>query len=211
MHILILEDHAEAQLWLSDAATMAFGNHTTIAIADTVAGAREHLEKTRFTLFLVDLHLPDGSGHEALIFARHKYPDLVCVIATIYADDAHLFPALRAGASGYLLKDETKDDIAGMLSNIEKGIPPLSASVAHRMMSHFHEPEILQAANQLTKREQETLSYIVKGISVKECAEMMGISPHTVSGYLKEIYRKLHVSSRAEVTREAIRLGIVVT
>lgn len=211
MKILILEDHLDAQKWLSDASKMAFGTDVEINIVDTVSSARKILETYRFNLFLVDLHLPDGSGNEALIFARCKDPELQCVIATIYSDDAHLFPALRAGASGYLLKDEKKEDIAKMLSNISKGIPPLSASIAHRMMSHFYEPEVGEEVNQLTKREKETLSYIVKGVSVKECARMMEISRYTVSGYLKDIYRKLHVSSRAEVTLEAIRMGIVAT
>ena len=211
MLILMLEDHLEAQQWLSESATIAFGTSININIVDTIKGARSALEKQQFDLFLIDLHLPDGSGQDALLYARHLYPEMFCIIATIYSDDLHLFPALRAGASGYLLKDETKEDIAAMLSNINDGIPPLSSAIAQRMMSHFHEPDIIEEANKLTKREQETLSFLVKGLSVKECAKLMEISPHTVSSYLKEIYQKLHVSSRAEMTHEALRLGIIST
>lgn len=211
MNILILEDHIEAQSWLTDASLMAFGKSTNVLITDTIKKAHSTLDKKEFDLFMIDLHLPDGSGQDALLYARHLYPDMCCVIATIYSDDIHLFPALRAGASGYLLKDETKENIAKMLSNINNGIPPLSSIIAQRMMSHFYEPDAVKEINKLTNREQETLTFIVKGLSVKECAEVMEISPHTVSGYLKEIYQKLHVSSRAEMTHEALRLGIVHT
>ena len=162
-----------------------------------------------FDLFLVDLNLPDGNGHEALSYAKGLYPELVCIVTTIYSDDSHLFPALRAGSSGYILKDESKQTIAYMLSNVERNIPAISSEVAQRILSYFHEPTLLEEQNNLTEREQETLSIIARGLSVKACAGMMKISPHTVSGYVKEIYRKLGVSSRAELTSEAMRMGML--
>ena len=211
MHILILEDHLEAQQWLNKAAEIAFGSSIKVTIVDTIKRAKTALDQQSYDLFLIDLHLPDGSGQDALIYAKHLYPEMDCIIATIYSDDVHLFPALRAGATGYLLKDETKEDIANMLANIDGGSPPLSSSIAQKMLSHFYEPELIEEVHQLTKREHETLSIIIKGMSVKECAILMGISPHTVSSYLKEIYSKLHVSSRAEMTHEALRLKIIET
>lgn len=213
MDVLILEDHIGAQKWLSDAVRIAFGDKTGIIISDTVEQVCSILNKQSFDLFLIDLHLPDGSGNEALIYAKKRYPDMFAVITTIYSDDDHLFPALSAGASGYLLKDDEKEDIARMLAGILNGTPPLSPEIARRLMSHFKQlPE--QGINtedipRLTRRELEALRYIVKGFSIKECAELMEISPHTVSGYIKDIYKKLQVSSRAEVTSEAVRLGLV--
>lgn len=206
--ILILEDHAEAQVWLSDAIGLAYGVDVDIRITETITEARIQIKNNQFDLFLVDLNLPDGNGHEALSYAKALYPDLICVVTTIYSDDSHLFPALRAGSSGYILKDDSKKTIANMLSNIEKNIPAISSEVAQRILSYFHEPTLLTEQSGLTEREQETLSLIARGLSVKDCAAMMEISHHTVSGYVKEIYRKLGVSSRAELTGEAMRMGI---
>jgi len=207
--VLLLEDHLEAQTWLSKALVMAYGPTISITIADTIAEAKTKLKGERFDLFLVDLNLPDGNGHEALSFAKSLYPTLTCVVTTIYSDDAHLFPALRAGSSGYILKDESKENIAQMLGNIELNIPAISSEVALRILSHFHEPTFQAEHNSLTEREQETLSLVAKGLSVKDCANVMAISHHTVSGYIKEIYRKLGISSRAELTSEAMRMGLL--
>ena len=219
MHVLILEDHKDAQQWLSDAASIAFGDNTEVTITDTIEQVMAILETSAanqpvFDLFIVDLHLPDGSGIEAVIYAKKHHIDLPIVIATIYSDDDHLFSALSAGASGYLLKDEKKEDIAKMLSGIFNGVPALSAEIAQRLVAHFNQPGNPDAKDNenipgLTKRERESLHYIVKGFSIKECAELMEISPHTVAGYIKDIYKKLQVSSRAEVTAEAVRLGLV--
>jgi len=212
MQVLILEDHKDAQRWLSDAVKIAFGEDTEITVADSIKQAISVLNKQGFDLFIVDLHLPDGSGTEALIHAGKCHADMPAVIATIYSDDDHLFSALSAGASGYLLKDDKKEDIAKMLSGIFDGVPALSAEIAQRLVSHFNKQQSI-ASNEdvpkLTNRELESLKYIVKGFSIKECAELMEISPHTVAGYIKDIYKKLHVSSRAEVTTEAVRLGLI--
>ncbi len=211
MNILILEDHLDAQQWLSDAVRLAFGEQTTVTLSGSVEQACQKLSQQRFDLFIVDLHLPDGLGNEALIYAKQHHPGMPAVIATIYSDDDHLFPALSAGAEGYLLKDDRKENIARLLTGILDGAPPLSPEIARRLVAHFNRPVAGEKTDgvELTKREIESLRYIVKGFSIRECAELMHISPHTVSGYIKTIYRKLHVSSRAEVTREAIRLGLI--
>ncbi len=209
---LILEDHTGAQRWLSDAVKMAFGEQVKITIADTVEQACSRLKQQAFGLFIVDLHLPDGSGNECLIYAAQLHPQMPAVVATIYSDNEHLFPALQAGAAGYLLKDDKKEDIAALLTGILNGIPPLSPEIARQLMAHFQHRESHDSAPEcprLTERETETLAYIVKGFSIRESAELMGISPHTVSGYVKDIYKKLQVSSRAEVVAEAVRLGLV--
>ena len=233
MKVLILEDHQDAQQWLSEAIQLAFEDVSAqaveISLAETVASAIEQLRKQAFDLFLVDLHLPDGSGVKALSSAHTLHPEMPAVVASIYSDDEHIFPALRAGASGYLLKDDSKQVIAEMLRDLLQGKPALSAEIASKMLAYFShqrpgessqeqpagktvQPGAVQAGEEmpcLTQREKEALGYIIKGFSIRECAELMAISPHTVSGYIKEIYKKMHVSSRAEVTTEAIRLGLV--
>jgi len=208
--ILILEDHKDAQLWLKDACLLAFGSQVTIALRETVATAKTFLLEQELDLFLVDLNLPDGSGHETLLLAQSQRPKLICVVTTIYSDDAHIFPALHAGANGYILKDESKENIAEMLRNILNNVPAISNQISQKIISHFHKPPAQKQLSQLTEREQEALRYLSNGLSVKECALAMNISHHTVSGYVKELYRKLNVSSRAELTQEAMRAGMLI-
>ncbi len=207
--VLILEDHIDAQTWLGDAVLMAYENRAEVTLSASVAEAQHNIMKQAFDLFLVDLNLPDGSGLEALVQAKNLYPDLVCVVTTIYSDDSHLFSALRAGAAGYILKDESKAAIAEMLKKSDRGIPAISPEVAQKILCYFHQPSMVTKHVSLTERERETLSYIVKGSSVKECAILMAISHHTVQGYVKEIYHKLDVSSRAEMVSEALRTGLL--
>lgn len=207
--ILILEDHKDAQIWLKDATLLAFGSEVKITIRETVAEAKSVLLEQELDLFLVDLNLPDGSGHEVLLLAQSERPHLICVVTTIYSDDAHIFPALHAGASGYILKDESKENIAEMLRNIPNDVPAISNQISQKMISHFHKLPVEKQLSQLTEREQEALAYLSKGLSVKECAVAMDISHHTVSGYVKELYRKLNVSSRAELTQRAMRAGML--
>ncbi len=210
-HILLLEDHPDAQAWLMDALHMAFGKAVHIDTADTLQQGKQ-LEKTNtYDLVVADLHLPDGSGTELVAQVKANQPQCPCVVATIFSDTQHLFPALQAGADGYLLKDESKEAIAEMLGGILEGKPPISASVAQQMLQHFHRQISTDDARKeagLSVREQEMLTYIAKGMSTQACADLMDISYHTASDHVRNVYRKLGVNSRAEATLEAVRMGI---
>jgi DNA-binding NarL/FixJ family response regulator len=131
-------------------------------------------------------------------------------VLTSFDDDEYLFSALKAGANGYLLKDQNEDELISMLEGILSGKPALSPLVAIKLMQQFQKQDQASksALLELTPREHEALTMIAKGFSVKESAKLMNISHHTVSGYIKEIYRKLHVNSRAEAAAFATRLGI---
>ena len=136
--------------------------------------------------------------------------DTLIVVATVFDDDAHLFPALRAGAQGYVLKDQAPEVLADMLKGIAAGQPPLSPSVARRLLRHFGPPAApTDTTNPLSPRETEVLGLIAKGYTVQQVADALELTRNTTAGYLKEIYRKLSVSSRAEATLEATRLGLV--
>src|SRR5690606_8526461 len=127
-----------------------------------------------------------------------------CVVATVFDDDAHLFPALRAGAQGYVLKDRDRATLADMLRGIVSGQPPLSSSIARRLLRHFQPmPAEPQDGVPLTPRETEVLQLTAKGLTLNEVAQALQLSRHTVSGYLKDIYRKLSVGTRAEAALEA--------
>lgn len=205
---LILDDVPDAQAWLSQALVAVFPD-IILYCAGNLAEARAWLgSHTAPDLALIDLGLPDGSGIELIAELNRTAPQTLCVVASIYDDNAHLFPALRAGAQGYLLKDQPLAQIVELLKGIAEGRPPLSPAIARKLLSHFQPAPQLQH-EQLTKRETEVLRHIAKGMTLPETARLLGISSNTVSGYVKSIYRKLNVSSRAEATLSARNLGLV--
>ena len=205
---LVLEDLPDSQRWLALALRASFPN-IEIASAYSLHEARQWLANHPAPeLALIDLGLPDGSGIELITELNRRSPATVTIVASIYDDDQHLFPALRAGAQGYLLKDQRWQQLAELLKGIVDGRPPLSPAIARKLLGYFR-PTPQPAQENLTQRETEVLSLIAKGVTMAEAAKVLGISPHTVSGYVKEIYRKLNVSSRAEAALSAQRMGLV--
>lgn len=205
---LVVDDLAGSRDWLSRALTLAFPG-IVVHQAATLGAALAQIEPPP-PLALIDLGLPDGSGVRLIEALRAQPASTLCIVATVFDDDAHLFPALRAGADGYVLKDQTPEALAEMLSGIAAGQPPLSPSIARRLLRHFQpEPAPAVAEEALTARETDVLRLVAKGLTVIEVATMLELSRHTVAGYLKAIYRKLSVSSRAEAALEATRRGLV--
>jgi DNA-binding NarL/FixJ family response regulator len=204
---LVVDDLAPSRDWLAQALQLAFPG-IAVERAGSLAQADAFLRPPP-PLALIDLGLPDGSGVQLIERLQREGAGTLCIVATVFDDDAHLFPALRAGAQGYLLKDQPPQAIAAMLSGIAQGQPPLSPSIARRLLKHFQPLPALAEAPPLRPREVDVLRLTAKGLTLAEVAEALQLSRHTVSGYLKDIYRKLSVSSRAEATLEAARLGLV--
>jgi len=203
----ILEDVPESQDWLRQALAESFPG-IVIEVADSLQEARQVLRAgPPPDIALIDLGLPDGSGIEIIDLIQQKSPATLCVVASIYDDDGHVFPALRAGARGYLLKDQPVSAIVVALRGIAAGEPPLSPAIARRMLAFFNRP--VPAPAGLTARETEVLRLIAKGITQAETARLLAISQHTVAGYVKDLYRKLNVSSRAEAAVLARDMGLI--
>lgn len=184
-----------------------------------------------FRLILLDLELPDGNGME-LLKELARYP-ATKIVTTLYSDDDHLFPALQCGADGYLLKEDRFEVLVEELQKIVRGQPPLSPAIARRLLTHFrggHEGptpdsglthasglttnrpvplDKLPEHERLTPRENEVLTYLSKGFTIKEIASLMGIKWFTVNDHIKSIYKKLNVSSRAEAAVLASKQGLV--
>ena len=214
-HILLLEDLPEIRVWLKALALQVFPQ-AQITEAARVHDAREQISAQRFDLALVDLGLPDGSGVEVVAALREAQPEAQSVVVTIHDDDDHLFPALQAGAFGYLLKEQSREQLAEQLKRISQGEPPLSPSIARRVIqyfaaqqrSQFREKTPLMPGVTLTERENEVLLRVAKGYTLPEIGVQLNLSRHTIADYVKQIYRKLNVSSRAEAALEAQRLGL---
>ncbi|MBB5208864.1 LuxR C-terminal-related transcriptional regulator [Chiayiivirga flava] len=203
---LVLDDLPSSRDWLAQALQRAFPG-IAVDSAGTLAEAFARIDPPP-PLALIDLGLPDGSGVQ-LIERLRAAGDTLCIVATVFDDDAHLFPALRAGAQGYVLKDQSPQALADMLLGIAAGQPPLSPSIARRLLRHFQPIPAPADEPHLTPRETDVLRLTAKGMTLAEVSDALGLSRHTVSGYLKDVYRKLSVSSRAEATLEATRRGLV--
>lgn len=217
---LIVEDQIESRKFLVDlvrrtfpALTIETAGSSRDAMNWLNARAAQHA-RPPLQLALVDLGLPDGSGVDLIRALHEKEPEAASVVVTIYDDDHYLFDALAAGAGGYLVKGTDAGLLSDILRRLEAGEPPLSPSVARRLIAHFRgpaEPRAGEASNgaELSPRERETLTLLGRGLTVAESAREMGLSPQTVAGYVKIIYQKLHVSNRAAAIREGIRRGLV--
>lgn len=208
---LVVEDTPSARHWLREAAARAFP-HLPIDAVGTVREATDWLRRNETTtrvLLIVDLGLPDGSGIDIVRAASASSGERTVVVATIFNDDEHLLSAFKAGAQGYLLKDGDLAAIADRLSRVGVGEPPLSPSIARRLLKHFREAPAIPSEAELTPRESDTLRLIARGLTVAETAASLGLKPQTVAGYVKIIYQKLNISSRAEAAREAIRRGMI--
>ena len=211
--ILLLEDIPEACAWLKVQILQVYPD-AIFYDASRVHEALSLIDKVQFDLALIDLGLPDGSGVDVVAGLRSAQPDVQSVVVTIHDDDDHLFPALQAGAFGYLLKDQAAAVLVEQFRRMSQGEPPLSPAIARRVMAHFasrssqrERPKNMPSVG-LTDRENEVLLRVAKGFTLPEIAVQLNLSRHTISDYVKQIYRKLNVSSRAEAALEAQRLGL---
>jgi len=148
---------------------------------------------------LVDINLPGMSGIECVAQLKVKMPELCVLMLTTYEEDDLIFNSLRAGASGYMLKNTTPAELIQAIEQVRAGGAPMSMNIARKVVEHFHKiPKPKSEVEQLTKREQELLALLARGMFYKEIAERLGISVNTVRTHVHSIYEKLHVQSRTE-------------
>lgn len=203
-NVLLVEDVTEMRAWMCEVVDTVFPL-TTIQEAATVEAARGLLEEQSFELALFDINLPDGDGIELLGEASQRYPQMYSVIISAYGDDKHLFDALRAGAKGYLLKEQSSGQLIRQLQGILDDQPPLSPAIARRVLKCFSPAE----SNNLTPRELQVLTLIAQGLRVKDVAAELSISEYTAGDHVKNIYNKLNVNNRSEATLQAVKLGLI--
>jgi DNA-binding NarL/FixJ family response regulator len=195
--------------------TLALEDATDISVVGTahnVSSGKALIERGGFDVLLCDLGLPDGSGTTLIRQAAQTYPDIDIMVITIFADQDKVLGSIKAGARGYLLKDERFDGCAEGIREIRRGGSPISPAIARQLLKEFqpHEEDAdRKGLELLSKRELEVLKLLARGFSFIEIGDILKIGRSTVATYVKSIYQKLEVNSRSEAVFEASSLGII--
>lgn len=217
--VLILEDLPEPRRWLCELVREAWPHVGWLDEAANLEQANRFVGSRSYQVALVDWELPDGNAAALIDRICSQMPSPLVVVSTVHDDDERVFAALRAGAQGYILKSQSREQVLAQLRALERGEPPLSPSIAHKVLAHFRalgEATALPGVGgngtapeeRLTPREVDVLRLLAKGYRNAEASEMLDITANTLGGYIKAVYRKLGVSSRAEATLRAVRLGL---
>ena len=177
------------------------------AAMESVEDMLEYLkENSPPNVMLMDIQLPGMSGIEGIGIIKETYPEIEIIMLTVYHDSHKIFDSLKAGASGYLLKHTSLPEIKESIENLAEGGAPMSPQIARKVIQHFNEPGQKQKKeSDLTPREQDIVNGLVDGLSYKLIADRFDISIDTVRAHIRNIYKKLHVNSKAEVITKSLR------
>ncbi len=165
------------------------------------------IKKHKPDVVLMDLQMPTMDGVEALKQIRLEFPALPVLILTSFSDDAHIYAALRAGASGFLLKEMGGDELADAIRGAANGKPQLHPQIAKRLMARAPMPA--DPFETLTERERDLLKLLAHGMSNKEIAAQLTLTEMTVKGYVSDVFMKLGVNDRTQAALMAVRFGLV--
>jgi len=165
-------------------------------------------------VLLVDIGLPDGSGISLIRRLKVVHPKGEALVVSVFTEETKVVEAIRAGASGYLLKDTLLDEIGEIINDVLQGASPVSASIARYLLKALKtDCSPVQPANnpdtRLNAREIEVLQLSARGYGRKEIAKMTGLSTHTVVTYIRSVYKKLEVHSNGEAVYEACQKGLI--
>ena len=182
-----------------------FENFTCVAASSSGEEALREIPATKPEIVLMDIFLPGMSGIECTVRLKELLPDTRILILTASDDEEMIFPALEAGADGYLLKHSSPEELHKALLDILHGGVPMTSGIARRVAGFFrHRGKARDEMVRLSQRETEVLDLLAKGFVNKEIADRLSLSVETIRSYLKNIYEKMHVHSRAEAVAKYI-------
>ena len=199
--IAIVEDDEDIRESLKILIQTTEGFACAGAFADAETGL-EFLTANPADIVLMDIHLPGMDGIECVRQLKSVHPEMQFIMCTIFQDDNSVFNALKAGATGYLLKNDDPGKIIDAIHELDAGGSPITPQIARRVMESFKRPAVNDAIHLLTKRETEMLGLLAKGFRYKEIADKLCISTETVRKHINNIYQKLHVQSRIEAVNK---------
>jgi DNA-binding NarL/FixJ family response regulator len=205
--VAIVEDDAQARKILAQWIGRASGFRLAGEWGDAES-ALGILPEKKPNVVLMDINLPGISGVEAVKKLKHLLPGTQFVMLTVYEDADHIYNALAAGATGYLLKQTPREELLGALEEVHRGGSPMTSNIARKVVQSFRQTsEPVPAAEGLSQREQEVLDFLARGYLYKEIADRLNISVPTVNTYVRRIYEKLHVRSRAQAVAKYAHLS----
>jgi DNA-binding NarL/FixJ family response regulator len=203
----IVEDNRKIRNLIQRYLDMQEGMACPVAV-DSVEEMLDYLQEYQPPdVILMDIQLPGMSGIEGIGVIREKYPDIEIIMLTVYHDTHKIFDSLVAGASGYLLKHTSLPEIRESIITLLDGGAPMSPQIARKVIGYFNRPKKSRPEDEsgLTSREQDIVNGLVDGLSYKLIADRYDISIDTVRAHIRNIYRKLHVHSKAEVIAKSLR------
>jgi two-component system NarL family response regulator len=206
LRVAVVEDDKTTR----ESLCLLLGGEPTLAVAGAFGSGREllrALDGLEADVILVDLGLPDSTGAELIAAVKHRRPLCELMAYTVSEDRDTVFGALRAGATGYILKGRPPRELVEALHALARGGSPMSPRIARAVVRAFQDPGA--ASEVLTEREREVLRRIERGSSYKEVAAELGISTNTVHTHIKHVYEKLQARSREEAVRVARRKGLL--
>ena len=164
------------------------------------------LGKVNADIVLMDIGLPNISGIEGVRTVKNRYPEIQVLMFTVFEDDEKIFAAIRAGASGYILKKTPPPEILKAIRELYTGGAPMSPSIARKVIHAFQsEPSSAMEDYKLTTREKEILYSLVDGLSYKKIAEKYVVSISTIRTHICNIYHKLHVNSKSQAVAKILQ------
>ena len=204
--VLIADDHEIVRRGLR----MTIMGEPDMRLLGEASDGREAIDLVATTqpdVLLLDIQMPDMDGIAAAQALHLTHPQLIILMLTSFTDDAKLYSALQAGASGYLLKEMSGDDLVAAIRGAARGLPQLHPNIARRLMDRIAPPS--DPLTQLTQREQSVLRLIACGLSNKEIGAALDLIEQTVKGYVRDILSKLGVADRTQAALLAVRFGLV--
>jgi DNA-binding NarL/FixJ family response regulator len=206
--VAIVEDDRKAREIFVDWVNRAEG-FRCISDYETAEAALEALPKLDPKVVFMDINLPGMNGVECVRRLKALLPETQFVMLTVYEDSDHIFQALQAGASGYLLKRTPRAELMAALREVHAGGSPMTTNIARKVVKAFHQVAAPQpGVAELSARENEVLQLLAQGYLYKEIADTLNVAVPTVNTYIRRIYEKLHVRSRSEAVARYAHLPI---
>ena len=216
--VIILEDEPIIQKRLQRVLTELGYENETLHFVSNLKQAFEKMEEIPISLALVDLGLPDGNGVEFIEKLRERDASALILVISAWSTQASLFSAIKAGATGYVLKERDDSEVLLAIRSILRGGAPIDPFIAREILAQIAVQDDTQDKNEenlpsdmeaLTNREKEILDLVAQGLSNREISEQLYVSRYTVESHIKHIYRKLSVSKRTKAVSAARTLGII--
>jgi NarL family two-component system response regulator LiaR len=208
IRVMIADDHAIVRKGIRALLSEAEGFEVVGEAGDGQQAVRM-AEETRPDVILMDLLMPLMDGIEATRQITRRHPEARVLVLTSFAADNKVFPAIKAGAVGYLLKDSSPDELVRAIRQVQRGEPSLHPAIARKLLQEVAHPAALEPAPEaLTAREMAVLRLVAQGLSNQEIADKIAVSEPTVRAHVSRILGKLHLASRTQAALYAVREGL---